>query len=153
MKKLLTILFIILLPLNLIGQESKQKNPLPLAKFNDNVNSPLTAKERAQIIEVYGDYADKYIFSKPHRLKSMKQLLRNRIVIKLILDENSKKPCTKLSEVALCDGFVSNLKRDEFFNPNTFNPLKYNFEFYSRAASIYQVDNTNYYIIVKSQYQ
>ena len=153
MKKFLTILIIVLLPLNVIGQDSKQKNPLPLAKFADNVNSPLTAKERSQIIEVYGDYANKYIFSKPHRLKSMKHLLRNRIVIKLISDENNKKPCTKLSEVELNDGFVSNLKRDESFDPNSFNPLKYNFEFYSRAASIYQVDNTDYYIIIKSQYQ
>ncbi|MBO6881408.1 MULTISPECIES: hypothetical protein [Winogradskyella] len=153
MKKLLTILVVILLPMSILGQQTKQKNPLPLAKFEDNVKLPLTAKERAQIIEVYGEYADKYIFSKPHRLKSMKQLLRNRIVIKLITDEGSIKQCTKLSEVSLCDGFVSDLKRDETFNPSTFNPLKYNFEFYSRASAMYHVDNTNYYIIIKSQYQ
>lgn len=153
MKKLLLILVVIILPIHLIGQQKKQKNPVPLAKFDDNVKLPLTAKERAQIIEVYGEYADKYIFSKPHRLKSIKQLLRNRIVIKRITDPNSKKPCTKLSEVTLCNGFVGDLERDITFDPKTFNPLKYNFEFYSRSAAIYQVDNTDYYIIIKSQYQ
>lgn len=153
MKKLLTILVLVLMPMVMIGQQTKQKSPLPLAKYNDNVKLPLTTKERAQIVEVYGEYADKFVFSKPHMLKNIKQLLRNRIVIKRITDENNKKPCTKLSEVSLCDGFVSDLQRDETFNPNTFNPLKYNFEFYSRSAAMYQVDNTNYYIIIKSQYQ
>lgn len=153
MKKLLTILVVMLLPISIFGQQTKQKNPLPLAKFDDNVKLPLTAKERAQIIEVYGEDADKYVFNDPHRLKSIKHILRNRVVIKLISNENEKKPCPKLSEVSLFDGFVSDLERDKNFNPENFNPLKYNFEFYSRASAIYQVDNTNYYIIIKSQYQ
>ena len=69
------------------------------------------------------------------------------------MHEKDKKPCPKLSEVSINNGFVSDLDRDKTFNPNNFNPLKYNFEFYSQSASIYQVDNTNYYIIIKSQYQ
>jgi hypothetical protein len=142
-----------LMPLVLSGQQSKQKNPLPLAKFNDNVKLPLIAKERSQIIEVYGEFADKYVFNVPHRLKTIKHILRNRVVIKLVTDKNNKKPCTKLSEVSLFDGYATNVKRDESFDPDDFNPLKYNFEFYSRASSLYQVDNTNYYIIIKSQYQ
>ncbi|WP_299125318.1 hypothetical protein [uncultured Winogradskyella sp.] len=153
MKKLLTILTLILIPLFVGGQESKQRNPLPLAKYNDNVKLPLTVKERAQIIEVYGNYAEKYVFSDPNMLKSIKHILRNRVVIKLITDENDKKPCTKLSEVSILTGFVSDLERDKIFNPDSFNPLKYNFEFHSRAAGMYHVDNTNYYIIIKSQYQ
>jgi len=153
MKKLLTIFALILIPLYVLGQQSKQRNPLPLATYNNNVKMPLTANERAQIIEVYGDSADKYVFGNPHRLKSIKHILRNRVEIKLITDEDNKKPCPKLSEVSVFDGFVTNLKRDETFNPNSFNPLKYNFEFHSRSAGIYHVDNTSYYIIIKSQYQ
>ncbi|MFC0603953.1 hypothetical protein [Winogradskyella pulchriflava] len=153
MKKLLTILVVILLPMIMLGQQTKQKNPLPLAKYDDNVKLPLTAQERAQIIEVYGDSADKYVFNNPHMLKSIKQLLRNRVVIKQIANEDSKKPCPKLSEITLFNSFVTDLERDKIFNPKTFNPLKYNFEFHSRAAAIYQVDGTNYYIIIKSQYQ
>ncbi|WP_344711946.1 hypothetical protein [Winogradskyella damuponensis] len=153
MKKLMIILTLILMPLCMFSQQSKQKNPVPLAKFNDNVKLPLTATERAQIIEVYGEFADKYVFNNPHRLRSIKHILRNRVEIKLVTDEKNKKACPKLSEVSVFDGFVSELKRDENFNPNTFNPLKYNFEFHSRAAAMYQVNGTNYYIIIKSQYQ
>ena len=153
MKKLLTILVVILLPMSIFGQETKQKNPLPLAKFDDNVKIPLTAKERAQIIEVYGDHADKYVFNDPHRLRVIKHILRNRVIIKLITNENEKKACPKLSEVSLFNGFVPDLERDKTFDPNDFNPLKYNFEFYSRASAMYHVDNTNYYIIINSQYQ
>ncbi|WP_299115138.1 hypothetical protein [uncultured Winogradskyella sp.] len=153
MNKLLTILVVLLLPMSVFGQQTKQKQPLPLAKFNDNVKLPLSSKERAQITEVYGEHAEKYVFSKPFQLKSMKQLLRNRVVIKQITDENERKVCPKLSEIPLFTSFVSDLKRDTEFNPNTFNPLKYNFEFHSINASMYQVDGTNYYIIIKSQYQ
>ena len=149
MKKLLTILSLILIPLSMTGQQSKHKNPLHIAKYDDNVKLPLTAKERAQIIEVYGDSADKLVFSNPHMLKSIKHILRNRVIIKLITDENKKKACPKISEVSLFEDSES----DKVFNPNDFNPLKYNFNFYSRAGGIYQVDNTNYYIIIKSQYQ
>ena len=81
MKKLFTILSLILIPLCVSGQQSKQKNPLPLVKYDDNVKLPLTAKERSQIIEVYGDYAEKHVFSNPQRLKSIKHILRNRVEI------------------------------------------------------------------------
>jgi len=151
MKKLLTILVLIIMPLFVSGQKSHQKHPLPLATYNDNVNLPLTAKERVQIIEVYGESADKLIFSNPHRLKSIKHILRNRVVIKIITDENNKKTCPKLSEVAFFDDRDSEI--DKTFNPNNFNPLKYDFNFYSRGAGMYQVDNTNYYVLIKSQYQ
>lgn len=153
MNKLLTIFIIVLLPLVAVGQQSKQENPLPLAKYDNNVKLPLTSAERAQIVEVYGEFADGHVFSIPHRLRTIKHILRNRVVIKLVTDENNKKPCTKLSEVPLFTSFVSDVNRDQWFNPNDFNPLKYNFEFYSRAAAMYQVDSTNYYIIIKSQYQ
>tara|TARA_R110002111_G_scaffold155534_1_gene222340 strand:- start:2074 stop:2526 length:453 start_codon:yes stop_codon:yes gene_type:complete len=150
MKKILIIMTLIVMPFCMSGQQSKQKNALPLAKFDANVNLPLTAKERAQIIEVYGDSAEKLVFNMPHRLKSIKHILRNRVVIKLISDDKDKKACPKLSEVSLFNESNSEAK---VFNPDTFNPLRYDLNFYSREASLFQVDNTNYYIIVKSQYQ
>jgi hypothetical protein len=153
MKKLIIIITLILIPLYISGQQSEHINPLPLAKYNDNVNLPLTANERAQITEAYGKSADKLVFNNPHRLKSIKHILRNRVEIKLIIDQSNTKPCPKLSEVSFFDGSSSGTKKEEPFNPNNFNPLKYNFDFYSRAASMYQVDQTNYYIIIKSQYQ
>lgn len=151
MKKLLFILTLLLVPFCVFSQQSKHVNPLPLQKFNDNVKLPLTTKERAQIIEVYGDSADKLVFNIPNRVKSIKQLLRNRVEVKLITNENDKKACPKLSEVT--DFEQSDSGANSPFDPSNFNPLKYSFDFYSRSAAMYQVDNTNYYIIIKSQYQ
>ena len=153
MKKFIIIMTLILIPLYVSSQQSEHKNPLPLAKYDDNVDLPLTANERAQITEVYGESADKLVFNNPHRLKSIKHILRNRVEIKLILDESNKKPCPKLSEVSFFDGASLDAQKKEPFNPENFNPLRYNFNFYSRAASMYHVDHTNYYIIIKSQYQ
>jgi hypothetical protein len=142
-----------ILPIFIFGQQTKQKYPIPLAKFGENVKAPLTSQERNQVLEVYGDFADKYVFDNPNMLKNIKQILRNRVVIKTITNENEKKACPKLSTVSLFNPYVKNLKRDESFNPSNFNPLKYNFEFHSLSASMFQVDNSNYYIIIKSQYQ
>ena len=64
-----------------------------------------------------------------------------------------KKPFPLLSQVKLFDAFNKNIHRDKVFNPNNFNPLKYKLSFYSRNGATYKVDNTNYYIIIKSQYQ
>lgn len=153
MKNLLIIFALLVMPLSVSSQQSNHKNPVPLAKFNDNVNLPLTANERAQIVEAYGEFADKYVFNNPNRLKNIKQILRNRVEIKLITDKNNIKACPKLSEVTVFNSFIPELKRDKSFNPKTFNPLKYNFEFHSRAGAMYHVDNTNYYISIKSQYQ
>lgn len=153
MNKLFTILIVILLPMCISGQQKVRKQPLPLAKFEDNVKLPLTSKERSQITEVYGEYADKYIFNNENRLRGFKQILRNRVVIKKITDKNEIKECPNLSEVPLFNKFAPELKRDDNFNPEDFNPLKYSFKFYSIGASMYKVDNTDYYIIIKSQHQ
>lgn len=153
MKKLFAIMAFTLLPLLVFSQKSQGQQPLPVIEFRDNVKLPLTAHERAQIEEVYGEYAEKYIYSDPFRLMSVKNILRNRVVIELVSEDTKTKDCTKLSEVTLFKNYVKDLERDEVFNPENFNPLKYNFLFYSRSAAMYHVDNTNYYILVKSQYQ
>ncbi|MCT4630816.1 hypothetical protein [Winogradskyella sp.] len=153
MKKTLTIFILILLPVCLFAQQPNKRVPLKVIQFKDNVEQPLTAKERLQIDEVYGDYAEKYVYGNAFSLKSIKDILRNRVVVKLITNEKDKKECQKLSEIPLLNSFVSDLERDETFDPKNFNPLKYNFAFHSKGSSMYQVDNTNYYIIIKSQYQ
>ncbi len=153
MKKLLTILVVIMMPIVVFGQQKIKKQPIPLAKYDDNVNLPLTAEERAQIIEVYGEFANKYVFSNENRLKSIKHILRNRVVFKKITDTNEMKECPLLSEVSLFNKYVPTLKRDEVVDPENFNPLKYNFQFYTTEASMVKVDNTDYYIIIKSQHE
>ena len=43
------------------------------------------------------------------------------------------------------------LKRDEGFDPNNFNALKYNMNFFNSQALVYRVDNTDYIIVIKPQ--
>lgn len=129
-----------------------QKNQKTVT-YNANVDKPLTASEMAMINEVYGSTANKNILTKPQRLKDIKNILRNRVEIKEITKPSDQKKCTLLSEVPLMDYYVYDLKRDTTFNPNTFNPLKYLFNFYSYGSHMYRVDNTNYFIIIKSQHQ
>ncbi len=151
--KLVFLFIISVLAYNIgFSQNKIAKQPLPLVKYKPNVDAPLTAKELAQITEVYGIHAEKEILSRPQRVKDIKHLLRNRIEIKQF-SGNDMKPCPMLSEISLFDAYVKDLKRDTNFNPDDFNPLKYNFVFFSRAAAMYKVDNTNYYIIIKSQHQ
>lgn len=146
MKKLQFIFMLTLIPLCMFSQQSIQKKALPLVNYNYNVNMPLTAVERAQIIEAYGESAEKLVFSIPHRLKSIKNILRNRVEVKLIVNKNEKKVWPKLSE-------VSGVEKSKSFDRNNFNPLIYGFNFNTRIGATYQIDNTNYFIIIKSQYQ
>ena len=90
--------------------------------------------------------------NRPNRVLSMKNLLRNRIVIKNMPNLKDHKKYILLSKVPLFDAFVTTLERDSVFNPQEFNPLKYVFSFYSLGEHFYRVDGTDYYIYIKSQY-
>ena len=92
------------------------------------------------------------ILERPTRVLAIKEILRNRVVLKELTDPRSHKPCPMLSEVPLFDAFVTKLKRDVVFNPNKFNPLKYNFEFHKSGFQMFRVDGSNYFIIIKPQH-
>ncbi|MGJ8593938.1 MAG: hypothetical protein ACSHXF_15420 [Aquaticitalea sp.] len=138
---------------NAISQSNLKQAPLPLVVYNDNVNAPLTNDELAKIKEVYGEQADELILSRPQRLKDVKNILRNRVVFQELKAGETLKDCPLLSTVPLLDYYIPNISRDVNFDKNIFNPLKYNFNFHSRAAYMYKVDNANYYIMIKSQHQ
>ncbi|NQX86650.1 MAG: hypothetical protein HRT67_12235 [Flavobacteriaceae bacterium] len=138
---------------NTNAQSLKKRQPLPLVKYNSNVNKPLTSAETAMLREVYGAALETDILSRPQRLKDIKNILRNRFEIIEISNPRDQKKCTLLSEVALFDAYVKTLKRDVVFDMATFNPLKYNFSFYALGTHMYRVDHTNYFIIIKSQHQ
>lgn len=134
------------------SQSKSQSRSQKTITYNDNVNNPLTSTELAMINEVYGNKATKNILDKPQRLRDVKNILRNRVEIKSISDPSDQKLCTLLSDVPLLDYYVDNLQRDINFNPQNFNPLKYLFNFYSYGTHMYRVDNTDYFIIIKSQH-
>lgn len=149
---LITLFAFCLLTVNLNAQSNDQRQALPLVKYDQNVNAPLSSSERLQLEEVYAEKLQAYVLSKPERLKAIKNILRNRIQIVEYTNPQDQKDCTLLSEVPLFDYYADGLQRDQIFNKNTFNPLKYNLNFYSRGAHMYRVDNTNYFIIIKSQH-
>jgi len=90
------------------------------------------------------------VLDNPQRLKSIKNILRNRVQILNIIDY--PKDYELLSQVPLFDKYNSSLKR-ETFNKSEFNPLRYNFDFYAKQTQVFRVDNTDYYIVIKPQYQ
>ena len=149
----LCISFIVLFSYNCTSQNANRRYlPLQLVKYGNNLNTPFSSNEMLQLTEVYGASLDKEILSRPNRVLSMKNLLRNRIVIENRPDSKDQKQCPLLSEVPLFDAFVPTLQRDLGFNPQKFNPLKYSFSFYSRGEHMYRVDGTDYFILVKSQH-
>ena len=143
------VIFGILISSTAFSQTKREsQKPLSVIVYNANVEASLTAEELRFITEVYGDKTQDDVLNQPHILKEIKNILRNRVEIMNAGDKNLD-ALQKLSSVDL----VNMESVPEFsFNPKTFNPLKYNFNFYSRNSSYYHVDNTSFYIYIKSQY-
>lgn len=147
----LAFIFSMLTANTLCSQNSPKQKPLQHVVYNDNVDAPLTSNELRQITEVYGEHAEEDILSKPQRLKDTKHILRNRIEI-IEAPGKDLSSFTNLSTVPLFNPYNKNLSRDVSFNASTFNPLKYQFNFYSREGSkTYRFDNSPYLITIKSQ--
>jgi hypothetical protein len=73
----------------------------------------------------------------------------NRIVIYKI-PVNEFPECPLLSTVGKKNKCNSDISYDlQQFNPQTFNPLKYHFQYYSAKSVFYRVDNQNYIIEIK----
>jgi hypothetical protein len=145
-KKILYIVFVVFLCISSLTNAQTSST----IKYDANVKAPLTNKENVQLQEVYGEMLQDYVLNNPQRLKDIKNILRNRVsVVEL---PNFKKEVTLLSQVPLFSNYNKNLSRKRF-DKDTFNPLKYNFDFYSKDTKMYRVNHTNFYIIIKSQYQ
>lgn len=140
-----------ILPLS--AQVSIEKAATPIKVYKSNIQQPLTASERQMIDEVYGKSAENFIYARQEKLRSIKDILRNRIEILQINSPEKAKSTKLLSQIPLFTAFNPDLKRDPIFNKSTFNPLKYDLGFYSNETSIIKVDNSNYFIRIKAQNQ
>jgi len=99
------------------------------------------------IREVFQDQADILVLkSDSGRLEMMKNFL-NRVEVDQRADLR-KKEIPLLSVLKLNNKFNSNLKMDTYYNPNTFNPLKYHFNMSSKEIQLYRIDNTDFIIRV-----
>lgn len=115
-----------------------------------NINSTIAQQVNSKIQEVYGDKTQQIMKNEPERIIALNDLLDNRIkiVVSPVVGEDKY---TKLSSVELLNKYNPNLKRDEGFDPNNFNALKYNMNFFNSQAVVYRVDNTDYIIVIKPQ--
>lgn len=146
--KLLLFASLFLLSISVFSQD--RSGPI---NFPDNVDEPLTKKEKTMIDEVYQSKAKKVVFDDEEFLKDIKHLLRNRITIYEDNNPETQKKCKLLSQVPLNTEYNENLKRDVKFDIVNFNPLKYQLDFFSKGTYLYRIDNTNYFILVTSQYR
>jgi len=115
-----------------------------------NINNTIAQQVNSKIQEVYGDKTQQIVQNEPERIIALNDLLDNRIkiVVSPVVGEDKY---TKLSSVELLNKYNPNLKRDEGFDPNNFNALKYNMNFFNSQAVVYRVDNTDYIIVIKPQ--
>ena len=121
-----------------------------IVDYPENIQLPFTNSEIQKLKYVYGEKLKKYILDKPSRIKDIKHIFRNRVIIQNEdVKDISNYPL--LSTIPVFDVF-NNLIKIPLFNNQTFNPLIYNFNFNSKTRLIYRVDNTNYLIIIKSKF-
>jgi len=114
-------------------------------KMNDKIDVD------PRIVEVFGDQLEKLVLNDKDRLNGLNLLLEKRVKI-LIDPYATTEKYPKLSEFSLYDFYNKDLKRDEVFDANTFNVLKYNLSFFSNfETKYYRVDNTNYLIKILAQ--
>lgn len=100
-----------------------------------------------RIQEVYADKTQELVLNRPSRLNYLNDILQNRFKIEESINSSEDK-FPKLSQVELLNKYNPNLTRDEVVDINTFNPLKYNFDFLSKMTMVYRVDNTDYIIVI-----
>ena len=145
-----SILFLSSSCLFIIAQSKSKNFGSKTVVFNQNVNLPLNSFEKEILKNVYRESLKENVLDKPERLKSIKNIIRNRVEV--ITMSNYPKDYQLLSQVPLFDKYNTTLKREKF-SLSKFNPFKYNFDFYAKQTQVVRVDNTDYYIVIKSQHQ
>lgn len=125
-----------------------------LLVFSSTLHSQVIEKLQIQIADIDNKINEVYQSEisnlDTERINFIKYLLSHRI--SFYVEKNTPHDkYIKLSQVALFNKYNAELKRDLNFDPNTFNPLKYNFNFYSQHTQVYRIDNTDYTIVIESQ--
>jgi len=110
-------------------------------------DKPDAVQVKFMIADVYGvdfEYTNTAVY------EEFKKLLLNRIsYVKSPLTKDDKYP--KLSTIKIFNKNNPKLERDMTFNPATFNPLKYQLEFFVSRTKVYRFDNSDYLIVIQPQ--
>ncbi len=131
------VLFWLLITGSLFAQKS-----VGVVEFPSEVSAPLTNAERLQLLEVFGDSFNKLVLENPTQLQNLKFLLRSRIKI-ISTDKDDLSEVPKLSDLELFNQYNKDLQKPKSFDPSNFNPLIYQFQWYSPTQQIYHINNTD----------
>lgn len=95
-------------------------------------------------------YADNYdvVFNDQRRYNMIVDFFQNRLSYEMN-SEYSAKMVSNITDLELSTKYNANQQRDLSFDIDTFNPLKYKFEFSPQKSKIYKLGNTEYYMLVK----
>ena len=115
--------------------------------------TPPPANFNSYIAAVYTGQGAEFIKPDSRRYAYFKELYEQRIRFvkndaeKLAQDSSLK----RLSSVDMYSVYNKGLMRDLSFDPNTFNPFKYNIDFYSNQKLTYWIDGSDYLLIITPQ--
>lgn len=105
---------------------------------------------RTFVTEVFQKNTNQLVYNvSPHRLNLITTFLNEKYVVEYRPEYVGKK-FELISNLGLNNKYNQNLIIDTYYNPNTFNPLKYNFPMSSRSKKMYRIGNTHYIISIKA---
>lgn len=116
-----------------------------------NINKSFAQQINPKIQAIYGSKMLEFAQNNPEHLARLNDLLDNRIKVIESPATTAEDKYIKLSSVELLNKYNPDLKRDLVYDPNTFNPLKYNLNFFSNSAVVYRIDNTDFLIVITPQ--
>lgn len=138
MKKTI-ILFISLLSFAVYSQ---QKDYSAYFKTATKLNAD---KLNQYVSEVYGTHAEAHKNTKHYQL--MRELIEYRISVVTLPDADLSEVIST-DQVALLNKHNDTLQHDTQFDANTFNPFKYNLEFFSKDFKTYRVGQSNTLLLI-----
>ena len=107
-----------------------------------------TIKEK--ITEVYGKIDGDFFQGNTELYANFYKLLNERTKIE-VMEYKSDEKFPKVSSFEILNKYNASLKHEDFQSIESFNPLKYKLEFFSKNTKVYRIDNTNYILIIEPQ--
>jgi len=135
--KYLSVAFAIVFAINSFSQNQVKNN------FTNN-------EIKAFVIEIFQKNANQLVYNtSPHRLNLITTFLNEKYVVEY-RPEYAGKKFELISNLELNDKYNQNLIIDTYYNPYTFNPLKYKFPMSSKSKKMYRIGNTHYIISINA---
>lgn len=147
MKIKTTLALLILVSISLLSFSVKTQNNYSEEMKYDYLRTYSNQQIEKFVREVFVEHADELVLnSKSSRLKLFKEFL-SRFEIEYH-PEYRGKGFKNLAEVDLNNKYNKNLKRDLVMDVETFNPLKYHFQMFSKKRQFFRFKDTDYIIII-----